>query len=154
MERRSKILQLIKTENYVTYDELSEILQVSKKTIYNEIIALNDELSAFGAKIESKPRHGLILKISDKKAYEEYLSSLKEEQAENGNGDLRELSIAGGLGMMHKISSVVAFGGVVALPGVYEGALWYVVDMLIGALCIVAILFFTKPKLEEDLKTK
>lgn len=94
MERRSKILQLIKTENYVTYDELSEILQVSKKTIYNEIIALNDELSAFGAKIESKPRHGLILKISDKKAYEEYLSSLKEEQAENGNGDLRELSIA------------------------------------------------------------
>ena len=63
-------------------------------------------------------------------------------------------AIAGGLGMMHKISSVVAFGGVVALPGVYEGALWYVVDMLIGALCIVAILFFTKPKLEEDLKTK
>lgn len=59
-------------------------------------------------------------------------------------------AIAGGIGMMHKISSVVAFGGVVALPGVFEGGLWYIVDMLIGALIIVAILFFTKPKLESE----
>ena len=31
---------------------------------------------------------------------------------------------------------------------------WYIVDMLIGALIIVAIPFFTKPKLDAELKSK
>ena len=31
---------------------------------------------------------------------------------------------------------------------------WYIVDMLIGALIIVAILFFTKPKPDAELKSK
>ncbi|SHE24395.1 PTS fructose transporter subunit IIC [Actinomyces glycerinitolerans] len=61
-------------------------------------------------------------------------------------------AIAGGIGMVHGISSVVAFGGIVAIPGVYEGQLWYVVDMLIGALAIVGILFLIKPKLDADGK--
>lgn len=61
-------------------------------------------------------------------------------------------AVAGGIGMLHGISSVVAFGGIVAIPGVYEGALWYVVDMLIGALVIVGVLFLTKPKLDEEDK--
>ena len=59
-------------------------------------------------------------------------------------------AIAGGIGMLHGISSVVAFGGVVAITGVFEGTLWYVVDMLIGAAIIVLILFLTRPKLEQE----
>ncbi|HAJ73726.1 MAG TPA: PTS fructose transporter subunit IIABC [Lachnospiraceae bacterium] len=59
-------------------------------------------------------------------------------------------AIAGGIGMLHGISSVVAFGGVVAITGVFEGTLWYVVDMLIGAAVIVLILFLTRPKLEQE----
>ena len=39
-------------------------------------------------------------------------------------------------------------GGIVAITGVTQGKLWYVVDMLIGAAVIVAILFFAKPKLD------
>ena len=50
--------------------------------------------------------------------------------------------------MLHNVSSVVAFGGIVAISGVFKGTLWYVVDMLIGAAIIVAILAFTKPDLE------
>jgi PTS system fructose-specific IIC component/fructose-specific PTS system IIC-like component len=66
-------------------------------------------------------------------------------------------AVAGGIGMIHGIESVVAFGGIVAVTGVYSGALWYVVDMLIGAAVIVLILFLTKPKLdtaEADKKQK
>lgn len=48
------------------------------------------------------------------------------------------------------ITSIVAFGGVVAITGVVEGKLWYVLDMLLGAGIIVLILFFTKPKLEQE----
>lgn len=56
-------------------------------------------------------------------------------------------SIAGAIGMLHGITSIVAFGGVVAITGVVDGKLWYVLDMLLGAAIIVLILFFTKPKL-------
>lgn len=57
-------------------------------------------------------------------------------------------AVAGGIGMIHGISSVVAFGGIVAITGVTDGKLWYVIDMLIGAAIIVLILFLTKPKLD------
>lgn len=59
-------------------------------------------------------------------------------------------AIAGGIGMLHGIESVVAFGGIVAITGVFGGTLWYVVDMLIGAAIIVLILFLTKPKLDPE----
>lgn len=58
-------------------------------------------------------------------------------------------SIAGALAMLHNVSSVVAFGGIVAISGVFKSPLWYIVDMLIGAGIIVLILAFTKPNLEE-----
>ena len=59
-------------------------------------------------------------------------------------------AIAGALGMVHGVSSVVAFGGIVAITGVIEGQIWYVVDMLIGALIIVAILAVTKKPLTAE----
>ena len=53
-------------------------------------------------------------------------------------------AIAGMLGMINGIDSLVAFGGLVALGGVTKGAMWYVIDMFIGAFIIAAILHFTK----------
>lgn len=58
-------------------------------------------------------------------------------------------AISGALAMMHGVESLVAFGGIVAIGGVTSGKLWYVVDMLIGALVIVGYMFLTKPKLEK-----
>lgn len=61
-------------------------------------------------------------------------------------------AIAGMLGMINGIDSLVAFGGLVALGGVTKGALWYVIDMFIGAFIIAAILHFTrKPAVEGDV---
>lgn len=59
-------------------------------------------------------------------------------------------SIAGAVGMMHGITSIVAFGGIVAITGVVDGKLWYVLDMLLGAGIIVLILFLWKPKLDAE----
>lgn len=59
-------------------------------------------------------------------------------------------AVAGALGMVHHISSVVAFGGIVAISGVIQGRIWYIVDMLIGAAIIVLILALTKPKLDTE----
>ncbi|OTQ72019.1 PTS fructose transporter subunit IIABC [Gilliamella apis] len=61
-------------------------------------------------------------------------------------------AVAGMLGMINGIDSLVAFGGLVALGGVTKGALWYVIDMFIGAFIIAAILHFTrKPAVEDDV---
>lgn len=62
-------------------------------------------------------------------------------------------SVAGGLAMIHGIESIVAFGGLFALPAVTAGKLWYVADMLIGAFVIVAILHFIKPN-QPNIVTK
>lgn len=59
-------------------------------------------------------------------------------------------AVAGVLGMLHGVESIVAFGGIVAIGGVTKGALWYVVDMLIGALVIAGILHVWKPDLDAD----
>lgn len=59
-------------------------------------------------------------------------------------------AVAGMLGMLSGIDSLVAFGGLVAIGGVTKGALWYVVDMFIGALIIAAILHFTRKKAEQS----
>ena len=59
-------------------------------------------------------------------------------------------AVAGALGMVHGISSVVAFGGIVAITGVFEGKIWYIVDMLIGAGIIVLILALTKKKQQGE----
>ncbi|WP_294844840.1 PTS fructose transporter subunit IIC [uncultured Gilliamella sp.] len=58
-------------------------------------------------------------------------------------------AIAGMLGMINGIDSLVAFGGLVALGGVTKGAVWYVVDMFIGAFIIAAILHFTRKNADQ-----
>lgn len=60
-------------------------------------------------------------------------------------------SVAGVLGMLHGVESVVAFGGLVAISGVTEGTIWYAIDMFIGALVIVGYLFLTRPKLSKEM---
>ncbi|OCG07994.1 PTS fructose transporter subunit IIABC [Gilliamella sp. wkB178] len=62
-------------------------------------------------------------------------------------------AVAGMLGMIHGIESLVAFGGLVALGGVTKGAMWYVIDMFIGAFIIAAILHFTRKTAVESEDT-
>ena len=56
------------------------------------------------------------------------------------------------LGMINSIDFLVAFGGLVTLDVVTKGALWYVIDMFIGAFIIATIFHFTrKPAVEDDV---
>lgn len=64
-------------------------------------------------------------------------------------------AVAGLLGMINGIDSLVAFGGLVALGGVTKGAIWYVIDMIIGAFIIAAILHFSKKTaIESEVTTE
>ena len=60
-------------------------------------------------------------------------------------------AVGGALGMANGVEALVPHGGLIILP-VVNGKLWFVLSMLIGTLISVAILHFTKPNLEEEIK--
>lgn len=63
------ILNILSTTEYTTAAVLSAALKVSDKTIRKRIKELNDELSDFGAHIESKQKYGYILIVDDEEKY-------------------------------------------------------------------------------------
>ena len=81
MSRLLKLLEIIPTDEYITSDALSQILNVSSKTIRNDIIALNRFFNEQGAEIISKPRYGFYLKIIDLDTLEEIF----EGEQDNNN---------------------------------------------------------------------
>jgi len=63
-------------------------------------------------------------------------------------------SVSGMLAMFHHVESVVAFGGLAALPAVTSGKMWYVIDMFIGAFIIALIMNFTRKNVENIASVK
>lgn len=59
-------------------------------------------------------------------------------------------AVSGFLAMLHHVESIVAFGGLAALPAVTNGKLWYVIDMFIGALIIALIMILTRKKIPAE----
>ena len=94
MDRIIKILKLIPEDGFITYRNLSDKLQLSKRTIYSEINDLNEILFDHGAGIISKPRYGLKVEIRDEDLYRTFLKSFEEELPDYGNSESRALLIA------------------------------------------------------------
>lgn len=76
-------------ENYVTAGALSEIFQVSTKTIRKAIQNLNKEIIPFGAEIIAKPNRGYRLIISDTSRFQSYLN--QAEQSSDMDKDCYDL---------------------------------------------------------------
>ena len=76
MERAIEIIKGLSTQTYITSTALAEQLNVSSRTIRNDVALLNQELKKNGAYIESKARHGLILRILDEESYQTYYKNL------------------------------------------------------------------------------
>lgn len=78
--RRIYILRLLSdAQGYVTCAQLKQNFGVSDKTIYNDIAKLNEELSGYGIRVISIPRHGMKLE-GDRKDIQSFLNS-----QDNGN---------------------------------------------------------------------
>lgn len=76
MDRAIDIIKGLSTQSYTTSKALAEQLNVSSRTIRNDVSLLNQELKKNGAYIESKARHGMLLHITDEEAYHIYYLSL------------------------------------------------------------------------------
>lgn len=66
MKRYLELLSMIREGAYVTTTQLSEQLGVSTRTIRTDISQLNDELEKWGAYVESTPRKGVTLVVTDR----------------------------------------------------------------------------------------
>lgn len=79
MNRKKELLQHLSEDTFITASQLSEILQISTRTIRNDINEINQQLIKNGAEIVSKARYGIQLKINDQEKYQEYLCTLDKE---------------------------------------------------------------------------
>lgn len=82
MERIYVLLSFITNASYTTYAKISEELNVTSRTIYNDVMKLNKELKENGAQIITKPRYGLRLEVSDSNKYEKFLAQLDKDEHE------------------------------------------------------------------------
>lgn len=76
-ERMVSILKNLSKSEYVSSKKLAAILELSSKTILNEIKELNQLLEPVKAYIEVKPKRGCKLVIGDEQAYSNFLSVLE-----------------------------------------------------------------------------
>lgn len=63
--RQSQIIKLIKSDNYITANELSKDLNISIRTIKTEISNINHVIEKTGIKISSKSNKGYILNLNN-----------------------------------------------------------------------------------------
>lgn len=83
MNRKATLLKNLSDSTYITASKLAEILNVSPRTVRNEITELNERMSKSGAQIISKARYGIRLEISDPEQYQKFLDTFKDEYTED-----------------------------------------------------------------------
>ena len=80
-DRQIKILKsLFDNEKYITSKKLSEMLNVSTRTIKKDIIVINDFLDYYDAEITSKPGVGYQLAVYDKLLYDELNKEIRKKE--------------------------------------------------------------------------
>lgn len=70
-----KILDILKTDEYITASSIAKELEVSEKTVRTRIKLLNDEIENNGAQVISKARFGYKLNITDQKKFDKLFST-------------------------------------------------------------------------------
>ena len=78
-----EVLLALQEHEYITAKQLAVQVQVSEKTVRNIIQSLRMELEEYGAHIESKPKLGYELKVTDE---EKFLSFVHQMQNQNKEG--------------------------------------------------------------------
>lgn len=94
--RQVSILRdLVSVDGYMTGQQLSTTYEVSTKTIYSDIAAINDELTDFHVEIEKKPRLGVRLILSPAKRIEilEFLEHGNTDHLDEGSQLVREYEL-------------------------------------------------------------
>lgn len=79
LENQLKLLQLLQEDTYTSSEILAFSLDVSSRTIRNELKIVNKRLENYGATIISKPRYGFKIQVNDFNKFRSYLKMTEEK---------------------------------------------------------------------------
>lgn len=85
MDRWLQLILLMPEDDFITNKRLAETLGVSNRTVYNDIIQLNQIMKDKGAQLISKPHYGVKLVVTDKGKYLAFLRSLEVDTVTVGD---------------------------------------------------------------------
>lgn len=74
------IIDILKENGYKTAEEIGIDLGLSEKTVRTRIHELQGHMAGSGAEVESKPRYGYCLKVTDRQRWQEFCGSRYEEK--------------------------------------------------------------------------
>lgn len=85
MDRWLQLILLMPEDDFITNKQLAENLGVSNRTVYNDIVQLNQIMKDKGAQLVSKPHYGVKLEVTDKGKYLAFLRSLEVDTVTVGD---------------------------------------------------------------------
>lgn len=91
MKRWQTILQLLSKDEFTTAESLAAKLEVSSRTVRNDIAWLNKDLKKYGAVILAKSRKGFLLQITDEEAYSYFFNRLKNQDLVSEDNRVQQL---------------------------------------------------------------
>lgn len=81
--REKKYLEMLAEDEYIASEDIALRLDISGRTVRNELKELNKILETQGAKIISKPKFGYSIIVEDRLLYNEYMSNIKKVKHNN-----------------------------------------------------------------------
>jgi lichenan operon transcriptional antiterminator len=85
MDRWLQLILLMPEDDFITSKQLAETLGVSNRTVYNDIVQLNQAMKDKGAQLISKAHYGVKLEVTDKGKYLAFLRSLEVDNVTVGD---------------------------------------------------------------------
>lgn len=79
--RHQQLLSLLKQDSYTTSEQMAQSLNVSSRTIRNDLSSMRNQIEKFGAKIEMKKHYGYRIKIIDMSLFSTYLNDFNPKKA-------------------------------------------------------------------------
>ena len=86
-KRLNMMFHHISKNEYTPVSNLQSLLNISDRTIRNDIQEINSILSAYGAMVKLKRNYGYYIEVSDDKKYSEFLNTFKQHDNKRMNID-------------------------------------------------------------------
>lgn len=78
--RHQQLLSLLKQDGYTTSEQMAQSLNVSSRTIRNDLSSMRDHIKNYGARIEMKKHYGYRIIINDMSLFSNYINDFNPKK--------------------------------------------------------------------------
>ena len=94
-KRLNMMFNHIRKNEYTPVSSLQSLLNITDRTIRNDILEINDTLSACGALVKLKRNYGYYIEITDDEKYSDFLKTIEHSDDKKMNINLMVAGLAG-----------------------------------------------------------